>query len=327
MGDWLIPAAIIITVVIISVLYFYPSYTAKLDVLVTGPFDLSAEKTLVQASDSKALLAPEFTFQAFVYVNPIMKTGEHVKCGTDQNQPSCADGAFQPCLCDPSGCISCLDRGYNSLINLFGIATLEIMPVPDASRQGAIASQLYIKTEMVEAAPPATPRHHYYIETISLPAITAQKWTMITIARDGRQFYIYYNDVLVKTQKTMYMPISELTQTNLTGVVSGSKGLIGTVANVKIYSKRRTVTDVEADYKTRADTRGAPYLNSKSTVTTLTTPSLSMPSMDGILPDVEVDWSFMDMFNLPKLSLCLTGNCKAPAITSKSNKIWVSSYA
>ena len=305
-------------------MYFSPSYRKKMKVTASGPFDLSSSKTAVAFSDSKILLEPQFTAQAFLYLNPIMKTGTHIDCGTDPKQPSCADGSFQPCLChDLSGCGQCLNRGYLKIIDLLGVAALEVMPVPDASRQGAMATHLYVKTMMVNSAAIGSPTN-YYIETIQLPPAPIQKWVMITIARDGRQFDIYYDDALVKSQKTMFMPISARTQTNLSGILSGSTGLNGQLANVIIYPNRLTIIDVERDYKMLADTRGAPYLDSGG-VTTLM--NMNSPDMDGIIPNYGYRFNFDFNLKLPKINLCLSGNCNTPAMAPASNKMWMTSYA
>jgi hypothetical protein len=204
-------------------------------------------------------------------------------------------------------------------MDLLGVATLEVMPVPDAGRQGAMATHLYVKTEMMESSGVA-PRHNYYIETIQLPPTPIQKWVMITIARDGRQFDIYYNDALVKSQKTMFMPISNSTQTNLSGILSGSKGLVGQMANITVHPKRLTVLDVEKDYISLADTRGSPYLDSKGASTLA---DMAGYSLDGIMPG----YGYRFNFTMPKLSFCLWGNCGTPAVTPPSNKIWVTNYA
>ena len=318
--DWWIPVVLVILLIVILVMYFAPSYMTKVTVTASGPFDLSSRKTAVNFTDSKILTEPTFTAQAFIYLNPIMKTGSHVDCGTDATQPSCADGSFQPCLCsDMSGCKQCLNRGYYNIMDLLGIATLEVMPVPDAGRQGAMATHLYVKTEMEDKSG-TMKKHQYYIETIPLPATPVQKWLMVTIVRDGRQFDIYYNDKLVKSQKTMFMPIWNPTQTNLTGIVSGSTGLIGQMANITVHPTRNTIIDVERDYKTLADTRGAPYLNSSGAQTLS---EMEAPDVNGILPD----YAYKLNFHLPKLSFCLTGDCNPPAAAAASKKIWVSNYA
>jgi len=313
MSEWLIPVILMTTLGIILLFYFAPSYTPRLN-MIAGPFDLSKTTTVVNATDAAPLLNPDFSFQAFLYLNPLMRTGTHVECGTDQNKPSCSDGVFQPCICKTSGdCGTCAHSGYYSVVNLYGIATLEIMPVPDASRQGAVAAQLIIKTEMMTDG--AMAQHKYYIETIPLPAMTVQKWTMVTISKEGRRFDIYYNKELIASKKTMYMPISNKIDSNLTGIVSGSSGLIGQMASVTLNPSRTTILDVEKAYSTRADTRGAPYLNG----ITLSTPVSPTPTLDGIMPTFAYSFGF----KLPTFSFCLSGDCGAPAVKPGE---WTNTY-
>lgn len=221
-----------------------------------------------------------------------------------------------------SDCTSCAHPGFTPVIDLYGIAKLEIVPAPDAGRQGQVTVQLTVKT--FDASTGA-----YYIETIPLPHITYQKWTMITIARDGRQFYIYYDKALVLSKKTMYIPIINQLTTNLTGVKSGSPGLIGQLANITLYPSRLTVLDVEKNYTALADTRGSPYLSGGSTVKVLSKPITEKPSVDGILPTFGSSLSsFLPSFDFSKFSFCLTGNClNAPIVAPTNGKTWHSNYA
>jgi hypothetical protein len=193
------------------------------------------------------------------------------------------------------------------------MAILEVMPVPDAGRQGKVTAQLAVKTADSSQA-------KLYIETIPLPEISFQKWMMITIARDGRQFYVYYNNTLAISKKTMFMPISDLGSSNATGIVCGSPGLGGKVANVNIFSNRLTITDVEASYTANADTRGTPYLSGAS-VKTLTSSGTIGPSY---APSIS---NAMPSFDFSGINLCLTGDCSGPVVAPANGKKLISSYA
>ena len=316
MADWIIPGMIVFAIVVVIVLYLSPSYMEKVTATVAGPIDLSSRNTVMPLSDSKLLLDPsESSFQGFIYLNPLMRTGAHVQCGTDQTQPSCASGVFQPCLCSGVDCSPCAHAGFYPVVNLAGVAILEVMPVPDAGRQGQVTAQLSVKTVDMSVQPTK-----YHIETIPLPEITFQKWTMITIARDARQFYIYYNNTLSVSKKTMFMPVSDLTASNGTGIVSGASGLGGQLVNVNIFPKRLTVMDVEASYTANADTRGTPYLAGGSAKT--------LSSNDTIGPSYAMSISSaLPSFDLSALSLCISGDCSGPAVVPPNGKTFVSSYA
>jgi hypothetical protein len=314
MTDWIIPGMVVIAVIIVVVLYFSPSYAKRVSVAAAGPFDLSKSNVVMPISDSKLLLDPsQSSFQAFVYLNPLMRTGAHVQCGTAQNQPSCADGVFQPCVCNGADCVPCVHTGFYPVINLLGMAVLEVMPVPDAGRQGQLTAQLSIKTA-------DAPNGKFYIETIPLPEITFQKWTMITIARDARQFSVYYNNTIAISKKTMFMPISDIITSNGAGILSGAPGLGGQLSNVNIFPKRLTILDVEASYTANADTRGTPYL-SGSVPATLSGQNTINPTYASSMT------SWLPSFKWPSFSLCVNGNCNGPAVTPPTGKAFYSSYA
>jgi len=192
------------------------------------------------------------------------------------------------------------------------MAILEVMPVPDAGRQGQMTAQLSVKT--VDAT-----QSKFYIETIPLPDMTFQKWTMITITRDARQFSIYYNNTLAVSKKTMFMPISDIITSNGTGILSGSSGLGGQLSNVNIFSKRLTIMEVEASYLANADTRGTPYL-SGSVPKTLSGQNTINPTYASSMT------SWMPSFTWPSFSLCPNGKC-GPALAPPSGKAWYSPYA
>ena len=316
MADWIIPGMIVFAIVVVLVLYFSPSYMQKVNASVAGPIDLSSTATVMPLSDSKLLLNPsESSFQGFIYLNPLMRTGAHVNCGTDQTQPSCASGVFQPCVCTAADCSPCAHAGFYPVINLAGVAILEVMPVPDAGRQGQVTAQLSVKTMNMSVLPTK-----FYIETIPLPEITFQKWTMITIARDARQFYVYYNNTLAVSKKTMFMPISDITSSNGAGIVSGSSGLGGQLANVNIFPKRLTIMEVEASYTANTDTRGTPYLAGASTKT--------LTTQDTVGPNFAMSLSnALPSFKMADISLCVSGNCSGPAVVPPNGKTFVSSFA
>jgi len=71
---------------------------------------------------------------------------------------------------------------------------------------------------------------------------------------------VYYNDTIVLSQKTMYMPISDPSYTNMKGVTSGSNTLKGELALMNLYNYRLSSLDVSAKYREYADTRGHPRI-------------------------------------------------------------------
>jgi len=342
---WII-VFIIVLVGVSLVFYFSPSYGPKILASASGPYSLDKKTTIIQEQDARSFYSDSNgSFSAFVYLNPMNRTGANVPCGTANNQASCTDGTFPACVCDTDtgNCAKCDHVGYNSVFNISGIAGLEVMIAPDASRQGKAMAQFIVKTEglaLTEGASasgspasgspasgsPASgspkpviprPKAQIYIETLSLPTIPLQKWTYITIARDGRRFDIYYNDRLVLSKKTDYMPISNGSKSSVSGITSGSPGLMGQLALANLYNYRLSTKDIASFYSQYADTRGTPYLNNPSN-------PLSLSDLGGLLPS----YSSVFSINLPSINLCPSGGCLSPPTIKPANPLykWTPTY-
>ena len=317
---WII---ILIVVILAStiVLYFSPSYAPKLISAAPGPYELSEQKIVIEESDSKKFYSDSnATFSAFVYLNPITRTGTYAACGSGKGSASCEDGTFAPCACNPTtgNCSECEHKGYNSVFNISGIVGLEVLVTPDASRQGQAMTQLVIKTE----GPPTNSStvgdsdiaaiSQKYIETLRLPQLHFQKWTYVTIARDGRRFDVYFDNKLVLSKKTMSMPISNVSNSSMGGITSGSPGLYGQLAVANLYNYRMTSKDVSANYSLYADTRGRPYLNINGNPLTLVDAAGIIPSYTGTL-------SIAISSYIPSFNLCPSGGCfSAPTVRPAS---------
>ena len=251
-----------ILLVVTLVFYFSPSYAPKILVAAQGPFSLGSQTTIITDQESKPYYSDSNgSFSSFVYLSPMNRTGAYATCGTNPNQASCADGVFAPCPCDAvaGDCSVCSHAGYNPVFSIAGIVTLEVLNAPDASRQGKAMAQLIVKSEGAPLAAGASASQKY-IETLTLPPIPLQKWTMISVAREGRRFDVYYDDRIVLSQKTMYMPVSNISNSNFKGITSGSNGLVGHIALANVYNYRLSSQNVNALYKEYADTRGRPYV-------------------------------------------------------------------
>lgn len=259
---WIVVILLVVGIGALVTTYFTASSTVPtLSTTASGPFDLSKETSIVGATDAKAFYeSSECTFQGFIYLNPMLRTGTHVPCSlTDMSQPSCKDGTYGLCDCGPANdCTSsCKHQGYEPVFSIGGILTLEVITVPDSGRQSEAAVQLVIKTERSQDGV-----SRKFIETFSLPPIPFQKWLAITIAREGRRYDIYYNDSLVLSKKTTYMPVSTFASTDMRGVTSGSAKLTGQIGLVNIVNYRYTAQKTNATYHASVDTRGHPYIAS-----------------------------------------------------------------
>jgi len=258
---------VVFLVIVAGVLYYFSmGYTPKIIATANGPFPLDSSEIISSMDTKKFYTEGEGSFSAFIQIESVNRTGSYTACGTEPGKISCTDGIFVPCKCESaSDCTKCTHSGYSTLFNISDVATLEILMAPDASRQGMAMTQLVVKTNTNGMGTSTIPT--LYIETFRLPPIPLQKWSMVTVAREGRRFDVYYNDSIVLSQKTMYMPISDSSYTNLKGVTSGSSSLKGQLALVNLYSYRLNSLDVSGKYREYADTRGHPRISQNLTGT------------------------------------------------------------
>jgi hypothetical protein len=314
------PFSIIIILIIVSVIYFSPSYAPKILASAQGPYSLESQTNLINDQDSKPYYSDSNgSITAFVYLSPMNRTGVYTTCGTNPNQASCSSGTFAPCPCDPKigDCSVCNHAGYSSVFSVAGIVTLEVLNAPDASRQGKAMAQIIIKTEGAPLSGATISQK--YIETLTLPAIPLQKWVMVSIAREGRRFDVYYNDSMVLSQKSMYMPISNISNSNFKGVTSGSVGLVGQIALANVYNYRLSSEKVNALYKEYADTRGKPFINSKAN-------PIEKRDYSGLYPDFISGMSFGAF--LPSISICPPEGCFSSPVVKPASPLydWSTQY-
>ncbi len=141
-------------ILFVVVLAFLRGGTPSSNLTFIGPYDLKESAAALRGSDfgtvaqsTQYLTASAATFQGFVYLDTLTKTGEHSPCGTDPSKPSCDSGAYQTCTCESAQtCKSCEHEGYRTLFSLYDIYTFEILSVPDASRQAKVSAQLTVLT-------------------------------------------------------------------------------------------------------------------------------------------------------------------------------------
>lgn len=278
----------------------------------TGPTKLNTDKqtTLISADVTKAFYdSNEATFQAFLYLTPYNKTGQFSPCGTASNQPSCDTGIYPICECSAeNNCSGCRHTGYTQILSIADLVTIEVLTAPDAGRQGKAMAQMTIKTY----SKTASNSNQYTIETLVLPPIPFQRWTMLTISREGRRFDVYYNNSLVLSKHTTNVPlITPDISVRPDGVLSGSPYLNGEIALVDLENRKYTATDVATSYGRKADTRGTPYVVAQD--------SIGYRDTSGILPSYAPSFPGAFSLSLPSVNLCPSGNClNLPTIRPKS---------
>lgn len=244
-------------VLVFLMVYILTKQVGSVNLTKNGPFSLTSPSQIVVGSDFPTITnANQFmkngtgTFQCFVYLDTLARSGGAVGCG-QKGGPNCS-GFFDPCECtNTNDCTNCKHVGYNTLVSLYGIYKLEVLTAPDASRPSSVLAQLSIQTSTNTMGVVKN-----YIETIPLSPLPLQKWTMITIAKNGRRIDVYYNDYFVASSSLDNMIVT--TGGDGTVVQAGDVGLSGTIGVVRFDTARLSVTQVSSLYSKLADTRGAP---------------------------------------------------------------------
>lgn len=95
-------------------------------------------------------------------------------------------------------------------------------------------------------------------ETIPLPELPFQKWTLLTIAREGRRFDIYYNGKIVTSKRTQNVID---TRAAFGPVIAGDPNLIGKMAFVESFPEKLTQAQIQQKYQENADTTGQPRVS------------------------------------------------------------------
>lgn len=296
------------------VYYFSPTYVQKMNVTEMGPHDLNKSapfQIITNRETTKFFTGNAGTFSAFVFLSQGNRTGVHPSCGSGSS--SCSDR----CECTTPACGNCEHVGYKKVFNIGEIIWFEVLIAPDASRQNLSAAQIAVKTMPTQVS--SGRENLYTIETIRLPNLDMQKWTYITIVRDGRLIDVFYNDTLILSKKLTHpiAPINSLDTTN-----SGSPGLDGRIININMYDYRLSTRDVAVKYKEYSDTRGNPFFNDSSN-------PMSLSSLGGIVPGyANTMFSGLTTY-IPSISLCPSGNCITSPTIKPANPLtqWSTNYA
>ena len=321
--NWWVYVLAILTVVILSVLYFAPSLlTPAMNTSNIGPYNLSKKTPVFDNNQVRAFeQTGSATVQGFFYIVPVQRTPTAITCNTPGN-PSCEDGRFHTCYCGVgNNCDKCQRNGYSPLMTIGDTCFLEVLPAPDAGRQGKAMTQLSIRTKttvdasgnpLVIDASGSKPNFQSVMEFLSLPPIPTQKWVMVTISREGRRFDVYYDGALVLSQKTLF---NIATTADTTGIIAGNAAFSGYGAGFDFAGTATSGLEVAAKHSQRSDTRGAPYVNLPTDISVTGATGAAAPgyTIGGV--------------TLP--SLCPTGGCfTGPTVRPAQPWLdWETSYA
>ena len=325
---------LILLIIIFLIFSLIPFKQASKDIEAQGPYDLNKENK-IYTKNSDFQTNSSVTFQGFVYLENLQKTGTFTPCSsTDNSLPKCDTGRYSLCTCTGADCSSCNHQGYTTLLNINNLGKLEVLNAPDASRQGKAQVQFTIRTQSSGNIsgtnnPDINPKEStnivtdkdssgntidisanqfQYIETFVLPTIPYQKWVMISISREGRRFDFYYNDKLVLSK---YASANIYNLTANTDIVVGNSSINGSSGFFTLYYSIQPAVNIAKQYSSFVNTRGSPLFDRD-----VPTIANSVLSLDRI-----------GEFSIP--SLCPSNDCiNTPTNPpSKPYYEWSSSYA
>jgi len=188
-----------------------------------------------------------------VYIQNAPKTISNVNCvnviDTTKLSQSCNDYSFTSCTCNTANdCSNCKPDSYlSSLVSLGKYVNLLVSGYVSHTDKPLVSTLLTIQTASSSSI---------HIETISLPAIPLQKWTVVSLVQEGRRIDVYFGVNLVATTYLKYTPVPAAGSEWTVGGMNGWSGHIG------LFSKTlspRSSNDVSNDVAELVDTTGLPY--------------------------------------------------------------------
>jgi hypothetical protein len=97
---------------------------------------------------------------------------------------------------------------------------------------------------------------NHYIESVQLPAIPLQTWTIITIVKEGRRFDIYYGQKLVASTLTQYIPVPADGSYDWE---AGNRRWKGKIGFFNGFKSAFGAAEVQKDVSDLVNTRGVPF--------------------------------------------------------------------
>ena len=254
----------------------------------TALYDLSIPAQRVLPNSTCAWTAAPYSIRFAIQIAQAPRTVSKVDCIESSSpapapafQPSCDDLSFNICSCSGADCTRCAIQSTSYLTKLFNVSdNLELWASGYTSPNDKpyVPALLKIRT--------GSDINHHFMESVSLPAIPLQRWTVITIVKEGRRFDVYYGAKAVATKLCSYVPIPPSSGSDWFVGASGWKGQIGLFS---CLPKAKSVDDVSADVSSLVNTRGVPFYLDQLTLT------------------------------MPKFSTCLFGNCNSLPTVKPTN--------
>jgi hypothetical protein len=278
-GRMLLEAIIFITIAIlisyITLLFLKskPGYQGS-----SAMYDLSKRHLVLPNADLPWSNAP-CSLRFAIYIKEGPRTINKVDCIADGDSaptisfaPSCTDYSYKSCSCAASDCTRCglTDSASAYLSKLLSIGTsLELWASGYTSQNDKpyVPALLKIRT--------ASDSAQHYTESVPLPALPLQKWTVVTIVKEGRRFDVYFGEKLVTSKLCDHVPYPPGSMDAWYAGNPKWHGKIGLFVGTKAA---QSSADVAADVQSLVNTRGEPYFLDDLNLGDFANFSLNMPS-------------------------------------------------
>lgn len=236
----------------------------------TALYDLSIPAQRVLPNSTCPWTAAPYSIRFAIQITQAPRTVSKVDCIASSSpaptfQPSCDDLSFTICACRAADCTQCAIQPASYLTKLCNVSdTLELW----ASGYTSPNDKPYVPALLKIRTGADTTQH--YMESVSLPAIPLQRWTVITIVKEGRRFDVYYGEKAVATKLCSYLPIPPSSGSDWVVGASGWKGKIGLFS---CLPKAKSADDIHKDVESLVNTRGVPFYLDQLTLTMPTFPT------------------------------------------------------
>lgn len=231
-----------------------PSYQGE-----SAMYDLSIPGQVVLPNKNCPWTGAPTSIRFAVYIEKAPKTIAKVDCieppaptqVSTSFGPSCSDYTFNKCACNATDCTRCLVATGSYLSKLLHVGqALEFWASGYTSTNDKphVPALLKINT--------GSGNLNSFMESVSLPAIPLQRWTVVTIVKEGRRFDVYYGEKLVASKLCDNVPIPPSTGSDWKAGVTGWGGRIGLFTG---YAKAQSQDDIHKDVSALVNTRGIPF--------------------------------------------------------------------
>ena len=205
-------------------------------------------------------------------------------------EPRCPTFDFATCDCSGTSCTGCTEKTtknsyLSKLVAIGDCVELWCAGYTSSNDKPFVPALLKIKTSTDSTV-------QWYYESISLPAIPLQRWTVVTLVKEGRRFDIFYGAKMVATKVLDHFPIAPAATSQW---MVGAPGWSGQIGYFSVMTYAESSDDVAADVNSVVDTRGIPYDQITLSLNDLTLPTcvggdcLKLPTVGA--PNPFVMWS------------------------------------